>query len=177
MSNVDWEGQVSATRKDIPELQRRWNAIAWYSAVTVTPEAERFVQEHLVRMRRVFDHLLRVEKKSPLDAYSDAQSAGYSADLHDELFDAVYDGVALGGVYTTTFDQDDDTQTLDVVLEYPGHRKSYPLVGDGVPPLRLESSNTSTTPISPSTRSRPAPARAKASSCTTIADRLGGEPA
>ncbi len=165
-------GHANMTLDELSDIQKRLNAIGWYSARTITPKAEELVKEHIARMTRVFDHLLRVEKKSPLVAYSDAQSAGYSAEMHDEFFDAVHDGVDLGQVpskmpivlslvahyfwkddpdlghlddpwepvvelfelgYTATFDQDDHTETLDFVLEYPGHRKHYPLVGSGVP--------------------------------------------
>lgn len=160
------------TTNDIAAIEERLRRIDWYSATAVTAHAEELIAEHIRRMRAVFAHAEATEGKPPIEAYSDAQSAGYAADGHDELFDVVHDKLDFGDSpskmpivltlvahscwqeddelgqlanpwepvvalfelgYTTTFEQDDDTETLDFVLEYPGHQKSYPLHGSGVP--------------------------------------------
>ena len=61
-------GHANMTLDELSDIQKRLNAIGWYSARTITPKAEELVKEHIARMTRVFDHRLRVEKKSPLDA-------------------------------------------------------------------------------------------------------------
>jgi hypothetical protein len=159
------------TEEQTAAIGKRLNALPWHSAKGVTPVAEELVQQHIERMSAVLDHLVRTKKMSPIDAYSDAQSAGYAAAGHDELFHMLYHQVDYRGTpakmpvvlslvshyfwkadpdlghledpwepilrlfelgYTTTFDQDDDAGALDVVLEYDGGTRNYPLVGSGV---------------------------------------------
>jgi hypothetical protein len=81
------------TEQQSAEIERKLNAIPWYSAKRVTPQAAQLVLQHIERMRAVLDHLKRTNDRSPPDAYSDAQSAGYAADDYDHFWDLLYDRI------------------------------------------------------------------------------------
>lgn len=150
----------------IGEIQRRLGAIPWHSAREVTPEAEVLVREHVARMRKVLTHLAATSGRSSLDAYSDAQSAGYAAEEYGPFLDMLFKRVDYGAApakepliltiashyfwqrdpelghledpwapllqlyemgYTSTFEQDDEAETLDVVIEHSNGSQSYRL--------------------------------------------------
>jgi hypothetical protein len=153
--------------KRMKEIEERLNAIPWASATKMTPEAEALVEEHVVRIRRVIEHLVATKGRAPLDAYADAQSAGYMAQEYEPLLEMLFQRVNYGSApakepltltiashyfwdrdpdmghlpdpwapllklyemgYTSTFDQDDEAETLSTVINLAGKReRSYPI--------------------------------------------------
>jgi hypothetical protein len=67
---------MSRTLLDLEQLEADVRTIPWYSASSLTAQAESLAGEHVRRMRNVFEFL---KPKNHSDAYSDAQSAGYDA--------------------------------------------------------------------------------------------------
>ena len=64
-------------------IEARLGEIRWCSASAITSEAESLIASHVARTRRVINHLQRTQGRPPLDAYADAQSAGYQADEYE----------------------------------------------------------------------------------------------
>jgi hypothetical protein len=151
---------------DARQIEQHLNALPWNSAEAITPDAQPLIQEHLRKIRVVIAHLVRNQGRTPVDAYADAQSAGYQADGYEAFLQMLFKRVTyrsapakepliltiashffwkedpdLGHLedpwaplfklyamgYTSTFDQDDERQTLTLIVGYRGGEAVYPL--------------------------------------------------
>ena len=75
----------------------KFQHIRWRSALDITAEAEALISEHITKMRAVLKHRSEDRRLGPIEAYAEAQSAGYSAPGYKEFMNALFQEVDFRG--------------------------------------------------------------------------------
>lgn len=79
------------------EVLNKFKRISWRSASEITPDAEALIRDHVAKMRAVLRHLRETRQLSSLDAYAEAQSAGYQTPGYRTFMDALFQDVEFQG--------------------------------------------------------------------------------
>lgn len=83
--------------EDMAKIINELNNIKWRTAITITPDAETLIQEHIMKMRIVIDYLGESKGLSPSDAYAEAQSAGYDTPGFGTFMEMLFKDVRFSG--------------------------------------------------------------------------------
>jgi hypothetical protein len=158
---------MKRTKEHMNEFVQSLNQISWNAAAAITPEAEFLIQEHLAKMQKVIKYLANTKGLKPIEAYAEAQSAGYDAAGYDTFMKMLFHEVKFSSAgpreplilticgyyfwdadhdlghlenpwaplmrlyemgYTSSFDEDERSQTLDVIIDYHNGFKLYKLI-------------------------------------------------
>lgn len=153
--------------KPLTEIVQQLNQIPWRSPISITPEAEALIQEHIAKMCSVINYLGSTRGLTANEAYAEAQSAGYAEPEYKTFMHTLFHDVQFRGAgvrehlilaiasyyfwekdpelgtlenpwtpliqlykmgYTSSFDEDEQGQTLNLLIGYKDVVKSYKLI-------------------------------------------------